>query len=95
MKMFFFFNFVFYSSSRKKTGKKLLNLVDKIAQSKYFKEASELKPIRKVMEEISSTPLILNVEVTALEGTMTINMPLPPSDRLWLQYKNKKFLLTV
>ncbi len=32
---------------------------------------------------ISSTRLMLNVEVTALEGTLAINIPPPPSDRLW------------
>lgn len=68
---------------KKKTGEKLLSLVDKIAQSNFFKDVSELRPIRKMLEEISSTRLILNVEVTALEGPATINLPPPPSDRLW------------
>ncbi|KAI1722751.1 testis-expressed protein 2 [Ditylenchus destructor] len=76
-----------YGNNRKKTGKKILNLVDKIAASKYFQNASELKPIRKLMEEVSSTRLILNVEVTALEGIMTINIPPPPSDRLWYGFR--------
>uniref|UniRef100_A0A915EPT0 Uncharacterized protein n=1 Tax=Ditylenchus dipsaci TaxID=166011 RepID=A0A915EPT0_9BILA len=47
-----------HGNVKKKTGKKILNFVDKITQSKYFKEATELKPIRKMMEEISSTRLI-------------------------------------
>lgn len=58
-------------------------MVDKITKSNFFHGASELKPIRKMMEEISSTRLILNVEITELSGVMTINMPPPPSDRLW------------
>lgn len=61
--------------------------MDKIASSNIFKEASELKPIRKMMEEISSTRLMLNVEVTELEGTMTTNVPPPPSDRLWYAFR--------
>ncbi|CAD5212419.1 unnamed protein product [Bursaphelenchus okinawaensis] len=73
---------------KKKTGKKILNLVDKIASSNFFKEASELKPIRKMMQDISSTRLMLNVEITELNGTMTVNVPPPPSDRLWYSFRN-------
>lgn len=72
-----------HANRPQKKGQKLLNLVDKIAHSKYFREASELRPIRKMMEDISSTRLMLNVEITTLEGTMTCNFPPPPSDRLW------------
>jgi hypothetical protein len=72
---------------KKKTGEKLLNLVDKIAHSNFFTAASELKPIRKMLEEISSTRLILNVEVTSLEGPLTINLAPPPSDRLWYGFR--------
>ncbi|KAE9546390.1 hypothetical protein FO519_010398, partial [Halicephalobus sp. NKZ332] len=75
-------------TSKKKTGKKILDFVDKIAHSKYFKEAAELKPIKKVMEEISSTRLVLNVEVTSLVGTCTMNLPPPPSDRLWYGFRS-------
>lgn len=39
-----------------------------------------------MMEGISSTRLLLNVDVTRLEGTMTVNIPPPPSDRLWLVF---------
>ena len=73
--------------NKKKTVKKILDFVDKIANSKYFKEASELKPIKKMMEEISSTRLMLNVDVTSLEGTCTLNLPPPPSDRLWYGFR--------
>ncbi|VDN52355.1 unnamed protein product [Dracunculus medinensis] len=72
---------------KERPGKKLLSVVDKIANSKYFQEASELKPVKKMMEEISSTRLMLNVEITFLQGTMTINIPPPPSDRLWYAFR--------
>lgn len=39
------------------------------------------------MEEVSSTRLMLNVEVTKLEGTMTVNLAPPPSDRLWYSFR--------
>jgi hypothetical protein len=72
-----------FTSKRQKTGQKILSLVDRFAHTKYFREAIELKPIRKVMEEISSTRLMLNVEMTGLEGILACNLPPPPSDRLW------------
>jgi hypothetical protein len=65
----------------------MLHIIDKIANSNFFKEASELRPIRKLMEEVSSTRLMLNVEVTKLEGTMTVNLAAPPSDRLWYSFR--------
>ncbi|VDK24093.1 unnamed protein product, partial [Anisakis simplex] len=36
------------STTRERTGKKILSMVDKIASSKYFQGASELKPVKKV-----------------------------------------------
>uniref|UniRef100_A0A1I7YWS7 SMP-LTD domain-containing protein n=1 Tax=Steinernema glaseri TaxID=37863 RepID=A0A1I7YWS7_9BILA len=72
---------------KEKTGRRILSFVDRLAQSKYFQEAVEFKPVKKMMEGISSTQLRLNVEVTALEGTMTVNIPPPPSDRLWYSFR--------
>ncbi|KAI6198277.1 SMP-LTD domain-containing protein [Aphelenchoides fujianensis] len=76
-----------HGKEKKKTGQKILHLVEKVAQTKLFKEASELRPIRKIMEDISTTRLMLNVEVNSLEGTMTVNLPGPPSDRLWYAFR--------
>ena len=64
-------------------GKKLLRFVDKIAQSKYFQQVAEYKYIRKAMEEVSNTRLVLTVELKSLSGTLAINIPPPPTDRLW------------
>jgi hypothetical protein len=75
-----------FTSKRQKTGQKILSLVDRFTHSKYFRDAVELRPVRKMMEEISSTRLMLNVEVTELEGTMTANLAAPPSDRLWFEF---------
>ncbi|VDP22715.1 unnamed protein product [Onchocerca flexuosa] len=73
--------------TRESTGKKLLNVVDKIASSNIFQGASEFKAVKKMMEGISSTRLLLNVDVICLEGLMTINIPPPPSDRLWYAFR--------
>ncbi|VDD88311.1 unnamed protein product [Enterobius vermicularis] len=74
--------------AKERTGKKILSIVDKIASSKYFQGASQLKPVKKMMEGISSTRLMLNVYVTCVEGTMTLNLPPPPSDRLWYAFRH-------
>ncbi|VDK74434.1 unnamed protein product [Litomosoides sigmodontis] len=73
--------------AKESAGKKLLNVVDKIASSNLFQGASEFPPVKKMMEGISSTRLLLNVDVIRLEGTMTINIPPPPSDRLWYAFR--------
>ncbi|CAI4232957.1 unnamed protein product [Auanema sp. JU1783] len=74
--------------NRERTGRKILSIVEKAAQSKFFQKAAKHPRVAKFMEEMSSTPLILNVEIEQLEGTMTINIPPPPSDRLWHGFRN-------
>ena len=75
---------VWFCSSSGGAGKKIWRLVDKIAQSKYFQQATEYKYIKKAMEEVSNTPLMLTVELRSVVGTLAINIPPPPTDRLWL-----------
>ncbi|XP_054614903.1 testis-expressed protein 2-like [Dunckerocampus dactyliophorus] len=65
------------------TGRKILKFVDKIAKSKYFQKATENEYIRKKIAEVSNVPLMLSVEVVELTGTLAINIPPPPTDRLW------------
>lgn len=68
-----------------KTGRKILRLVDKIAKSKYFQKATENEFIRKKFEEMSNTPLLLSVEVQELSGPLVVNIPPPPTDRIWYE----------
>lgn len=65
------------------TSRKILRFVDKIAKSKYFQKATENEFIKKKMEEVSNTPLLLTVEVQELTGTLAVNIPPPPTDRIW------------
>lgn len=58
-------------------------MVDRIAASKYFQQATEMKYIKKAMEGVSNTRIMLSVELKGLVGTMAVNLPPPPSDRLW------------
>lgn len=74
-------------SSATGTGKKLLELVDKIAQSRYFQQATENRYIKRKMEEVSNTPLVLTVEISHLVGTVALNIPPPPTDRIWYGFR--------
>lgn len=66
-----------------RTGKKILRFVDKIAKSKYFQRATENEFIKKKFEEMSNMPLLLTVEVQELSGMLVVNVPPPPTDRIW------------
>uniref|UniRef100_A0A3Q1IAD9 SMP-LTD domain-containing protein n=1 Tax=Anabas testudineus TaxID=64144 RepID=A0A3Q1IAD9_ANATE len=69
-----------------KTGRKILRFVDKVAKSKYFQKATESEFIKKKFEEMSNTPLLLTVEVQELSGTLVVNIPPPPTDRIWYSF---------
>ncbi|NWT91150.1 TEX2 protein, partial [Urocynchramus pylzowi] len=69
------------------TSRKILRFVDKIAKSKYFQKATENEFIKKKMEEVSNTPLLLAVEVQELAGTLAVNIPPPPTDRVWYSFR--------
>uniref|UniRef100_A0A8B9P7H5 SMP-LTD domain-containing protein n=1 Tax=Apteryx owenii TaxID=8824 RepID=A0A8B9P7H5_APTOW len=69
------------------TSRKILRFVDKIAKSKYFQKATENEFIKKKIEEVSNTPLLLTVEVQELSGTLAVNVPPPPTDRVWYSFR--------
>ncbi|NXY08597.1 TEX2 protein, partial [Pteruthius melanotis] len=69
------------------TSRKILRFVDKIAKSKYFQKATENEYIKKKMEEVSNTPLLLTVEVQELAGMLAVNIPPPPTDRVWYSFR--------
>ncbi|NXI72019.1 TEX2 protein, partial [Anseranas semipalmata] len=73
--------------SSNSTGRKILRFVDKIAKSKYFQKATENEFIKKKIEEVSNTPLLLTVEVQELAGTLAVNVPPPPTDRVWYSFR--------
>lgn len=60
-----------------------MNIVNKIASSNYFQKATEMKYIKKAMENVSNCQLLLNVEVKKIVGTIALNIPAHPSDRIW------------
>uniref|UniRef100_A0A8C6TNU1 Testis expressed 2 n=1 Tax=Neogobius melanostomus TaxID=47308 RepID=A0A8C6TNU1_9GOBI len=71
---------------------KIMRFVDKIAKSKYFQKATETEFIKKKMEEVSNTPLLLTVEVQDCKGTLAVNIPPPPTDRIWYGFRTPPHL---
>ncbi|XP_076843094.1 testis-expressed protein 2 isoform X2 [Brachyhypopomus gauderio] len=71
---------------------KIMRFVDKIAKSKYFQKATETEFIKKKMEEVSNTPLLLTVEIQECQGTLAVNIPPPPTDRLWYGFRRPPHL---
>ncbi|DAA18333.1 TPA: testis expressed sequence 2-like [Bos taurus] len=64
---------------------KIMRFVDKITKSKYFQKATETEFIKKKIEEVSNTPLLLTVEVQECRGTLAVNIPPPATDRIWYE----------
>ncbi|XP_066515381.1 testis-expressed protein 2-like [Hoplias malabaricus] len=71
---------------------KIMRFVDKITKSKYFQKAAETEFIRKKMEEVSNTPLLLTVELQECRGTLAVNIPPPPTDRVWYGFRSPPLL---
>ncbi|KAG9472047.1 hypothetical protein GDO78_021523 [Eleutherodactylus coqui] len=71
---------------------RIMRFVDKIAKSKYFQKATETEFIKKKIEEVSNTPLVLTVEVQECRGTLAINIPPPPTDRIWYGFRTPPHL---
>ncbi|XP_078257574.1 testis-expressed protein 2 isoform X2 [Rhinoraja longicauda] len=71
---------------------KIMRLVDKITKSKYFQKATETEFIKKKIEEVSNTPLLLTVEVQECKGTLAVNIPPPPTDRIWYGFRTPPHL---
>lgn len=62
---------------------KVFRMIDKFAHSKTVQYISEYKFIKKRIEAVSNTPLLLEVELERLAGRLQINIPPQPSDKLW------------
>uniref|UniRef100_A0A4W4EG62 SMP-LTD domain-containing protein n=1 Tax=Electrophorus electricus TaxID=8005 RepID=A0A4W4EG62_ELEEL len=67
---------------------KIMRFVDKLTKNKYFQKATETEFIKKKMEEVSNTPLLLTVELQECQGTLAVNIPPPPTDRIWYGFRS-------
>lgn len=67
----------------RRSSKKLFRIFENVAQSKYFKSVAQSKYIQKAIAGVSRTKLKLSLEIKGCVGTVAVNIPPPPSDRLW------------
>ncbi|BES98417.1 Testis expressed 2 [Nesidiocoris tenuis] len=75
------------STDKPTTANKALSYIDKVAASGFFHKVTETGLGRKAVERMSNTVISLNVQVKSLVGTLVLNIPPPPSDRLWYGFK--------
>lgn len=68
------------------SSKKFLRIVDRITASNLFQSATEIPYIQKAMENMN-TKIRLRVELKGLVGRCTVNIPPPPSDRIWVGFR--------
>ncbi|PIK40139.1 putative testis-expressed sequence 2 protein isoform X1 [Apostichopus japonicus] len=65
---------------------------DEEAPRQNFTKATQNKYVKRAFDEVSNTPVELTVEVKELRGTLAINIPPPPTDRLWYGFTKKPHL---
>uniref|UniRef100_A0A1B0CGX2 SMP-LTD domain-containing protein n=1 Tax=Lutzomyia longipalpis TaxID=7200 RepID=A0A1B0CGX2_LUTLO len=75
----------FYASSSG-SSRKFLRIVDRITASNLFQSATEISYIQRAMENMS-TKLTLRVELKGLVARVSVNLPPPPSDRIWIGFR--------
>ena len=63
--------------------KKIFDVIERLAKSKWVKKAVETDLVRRAAEKFSNVPIILSVEVITIKGTIALNIPPPPTNRLW------------
>lgn len=64
-------------------SKKIMWWVEKVTSSRYFQQATEYKYVKRAMEEVSNTPIVLTAQIHSIVGTLAVNIPPPPTDRIW------------
>ncbi len=70
-----------------KTGKRMIGVVGWLARSKIAKKVAGTdfakRAYEKAYEKFRKMPITLKVTVQSLKGTLAVNIPPPPSNRLW------------
>ncbi|XP_075162375.1 uncharacterized protein LOC142235042 isoform X2 [Haematobia irritans] len=79
-------NSVGESSANPGNARRIFKFVDRIATSNFFQYATELSYVQKAMENMSTT-ITLGIDLHGLVSRVTVNIPPPPSDRVWLAFR--------
>ncbi|XP_034482978.1 uncharacterized protein LOC117788346 isoform X1 [Drosophila innubila] len=67
-------------------ARRIFKIVDRIATSNLFQYATELPYVQRAMENMNAN-LTLRVELKGLVARGTLNIPPPPSDRVWMCFR--------
>jgi len=67
-------------------ARKIGSLLTKVAANKHFQRFAAFKPVADVIEKLSNSEVGANIEIMNISGMMTINIPPPPSDRIWIGF---------
>ncbi|XP_035228648.1 testis-expressed protein 2-like, partial [Stegodyphus dumicola] len=71
---------------------KLFNKIEKWISYRHFQTVAQSKFVKRYVGDISNMPLTLTVEVNALHGILTVNIPPVPSDRVWYGFRKDPVL---
>ena len=63
--------------------RKIFSMIERLAKTKWVKKAAETGIVKRAAERFSNLPIILSVEVLSVNGTLALNIPPPPTNRLW------------
>ncbi|BFF97272.1 uncharacterized protein DMAD_05717 [Drosophila madeirensis] len=67
-------------------ARRIFKIVDRIAASNLFQYATELPYVQRAMENMNAN-LTLRVDLKGMVARGTINIPPPPSDRVWVCFR--------
>ena len=70
-------------STTSRPRRKIFSVIERLAKSKWVKKAAETGIVKRAAERFSNLPIILTVEVQTVKGTLALNIPPPPTNRLW------------
>ncbi|XP_068673944.1 testis-expressed protein 2-like [Montipora foliosa] len=73
--------------------RKIFSVIERLAKSKWVKKAAETGIVKRAAERFSNLPIILSVEVQCVEGTVALNIPPPPTNRLWYGFRGTPLLV--
>lgn len=76
-------NFAFDFSDSKLNEHPVTRLFNRLKHSKYFQKFADTRLVQSVIEKVSNTRLQLTIEIKYLAGRLSLNIPPPPTDRLW------------
>ncbi|CAF1542039.1 unnamed protein product, partial [Didymodactylos carnosus] len=66
--------------------RKLGTMLQNLAENKWFQLIAGFTPVAALFKKLSGKVAGAHIEVTDFSGVLTINIPPPPSDRIWVGF---------